>query len=517
MSSSGNDLQPLLVTMLRDQWKLKTPVADFSDWHSDTESNGEALQSRHYKKLIPVSKPGVGEQYAFEVNLDQCTGCKACVVACHSLNGLDEEESWRDVGTLIGIGPDPLVQTVTTACHHCEDPACANGCPVLAYDKSPETGIVRHLDDQCIGCSYCVMKCPYDVPKFSNKRGIVRKCDMCQDRLSAGEAPACVQACPNEAIAIRIVKSGIAATAASEPLVPGAFRSNYTQPTTRYLSAQRLPDRTQPADQHQPRLDFSHGPLAWMLVLTQMGTGAFAFGGIAPVSPGSKVGISIAAAAITLLGMTLSLLHLGQPLKAWRSFLGWRKSWLSREILAFGLFAKLALLPPLVWKISGDSEWLTGFMMLAAGGGSIAVACSVMVYVDTQRPFWSLPRVSMQFTATVIALGAGLVSLFMPLFGCFSLAAIAVLAWIDVFSVQRALRQPSSPIHPSARVIHELLPKETLVRRVLLSIGAILFMLAAISASSALAALALCCTGASLIIDRHHFFTACSGPRMPGN
>ena len=57
----------------------------------------------------------------------------------------------------------------------------------MAYDKDPETGIVRHLDDQCIGCQYCVLKCPYDVPKYSERLGIVRKCDMCVGRLRAGE------------------------------------------------------------------------------------------------------------------------------------------------------------------------------------------------------------------------------------------------------------------------------------------------------------------------------------------
>ena len=80
-----------------------------------------------------------------------------------------------------------------------------NGCPVKAYEKDPVTGIVRHLDDQCIGCQYCVLTCPYEVPQFNSKRGIVRKCDMCSDRLAASEAPACVQSCPNQAITIQIV------------------------------------------------------------------------------------------------------------------------------------------------------------------------------------------------------------------------------------------------------------------------------------------------------------------------
>ena len=56
---------------------------------------------------------------------------------------------------------------------------------MLAYDKDPITGIVSHLDDQCIGCSYCIFTCPYEVPKFSSSRGIVRKCDLCQGRLHA--------------------------------------------------------------------------------------------------------------------------------------------------------------------------------------------------------------------------------------------------------------------------------------------------------------------------------------------
>ena len=87
-------------------------------------------------------------------------------------------------------------QTVTTACHHAPSPDASKAVRFLAYEKDDSTGIVRHLDDQCIGCSYCIMKCPYDIPRFDAARGIVRKCDMCTERLGAGEAPACVQSCP---------------------------------------------------------------------------------------------------------------------------------------------------------------------------------------------------------------------------------------------------------------------------------------------------------------------------------
>ena len=170
-------------------------------------------KSKMFRDLIPLSAPGPGEQYAFEVDLDACSGCKACVSACHALNGLDETESWRDVGLLVAADDNPWQQTVTTACHHCSEPACLLGCPVIAYEKDPLTGIVKHLDDQCIGCSYCVLKCPYDVPKFNARLGIVRKCDMCQQRLAVGEAPACAQACPTQAIRIVTVDTGDAVSA----------------------------------------------------------------------------------------------------------------------------------------------------------------------------------------------------------------------------------------------------------------------------------------------------------------
>lgn len=202
---------PLLDNYLREQSDL-TAVERFSREHDQAfkarskPATTDEQDERVYRELIPLSLPKQGEQFSFHVDLDRCTGCKACVTACHSLNGLDEDETWRFVGVLHGgTAAAPVQQTVTTACHHCVDPACMTGCPVEAYVKDPVTGIVKHLDDQCIGCQYCTLTCPYEVPQYNKRLGIVRKCDMCSGRLAAGEAPACVQACPNEAISIRIV------------------------------------------------------------------------------------------------------------------------------------------------------------------------------------------------------------------------------------------------------------------------------------------------------------------------
>ncbi|HEX2613469.1 MAG TPA: 4Fe-4S dicluster domain-containing protein, partial [Fibrobacteria bacterium] len=181
LSSFGAPLPDLVEQLLAEQQSL-TAVERFSALQDSGSVRGL------YSELIPLREPGPGEQYAFEVDLDRCTGCKACVTACHSLNGLDENETWRSVGLLqkTGTSGNPSVQQhVTTACHHCLEPGCAQGCPTLAYEKDPVTGIVRHLDDQCFGCQYCILKCPYDVPQYNADKGIVRKCDLCIGRLRA--------------------------------------------------------------------------------------------------------------------------------------------------------------------------------------------------------------------------------------------------------------------------------------------------------------------------------------------
>ena len=410
----------LIDQLLAEQKQLQTPVARFSEVHHKRKPD----LADHYRSLIPLTKPGEGEQYAFEVSLDRCTGCKACVSACHSLNGLDDGEVWRDVGTLLGGSDSPgWQQTVTTACHHCADPGCMNGCPVGAYEKDKDTGIVRHLDDQCIGCSYCILKCPYDVPKYSKKRGIVRKCDMCHQRLAEGEAPACVQACPTEAI--RIVKVPQDSTPETRKMQqdknlfhsgingsPSSIAdSSITLPTTLYVG-RKVPDSALAADRDALVPHHAHWPLALMLVLTQAGVGLL-------LTSQGNPDLAIIGTVIFFAGMAASIFHLGQPLKAWRFFLGLRTSWLSREILAFSLFAPipivivaLSMLPrfpaklipefvggllPLTSQVTMVSAWLLGLS---------AVFTSVMIYHDTHRSLWRFPLGATRFFGTVASFGS---------------------------------------------------------------------------------------------------------------
>ena len=393
---------PLLKELLAEQQRLAAPVARFSDAHSARPVPGElpALLPV-YRDLIPLSAPKPGEQYAFEVALDSCTGCKACVSACHSLNGLDDNETWRDVGMVIGGDHrHPIQQTVTTACHHCADPACLNGCPVLAYEKDPVTGIVRHLDDQCIGCQYCVLKCPYDVPKYNARLGIVRKCDMCHSRLAEGEAPACVQACPTHAIRIVSVTTQIGGItrADTSTFLPAAPDPAYTQPTTRYVSLRPAGVPLIASDNSTLRPQPSHWPLVVMLTLVPLAVGAQLVGvalttfDLVPAA-GRLPLVSVLAGFV---GLGASALHLGKPLRAWRIFLGWRRSWLSREAMVFGAWFSLAMLALLVPVV----------LPVAAFVGVVGLVCSVMIYVDTRRRFWRATQTGPRFFGSAILLGA---------------------------------------------------------------------------------------------------------------
>lgn len=523
-SSSGfaNPKPDLIQQALREQQTLQTPVALFSE-----EYDSKAVRDR-FTHLIPLSKPSLGEQYGFEVNLDACTGCKACVAACHSLNGLDDDESWRDMGLLVGTRLQPYQQTVTTACHHCAEPACADGCPVLAYDKDPITGIVRHLDDQCIGCSYCILKCPYDVPKFNFKRGIVRKCDMCQSRLADGEAPACVQACPNEAIKIQVVK--LDAVPDRGQIIAGAFDSSYTRPTTTYLSAKPIPPEAKAADAGVLRLEHAHLPLTVMLVLTQMSAGGFLINALAAwlgaVNLNEAGIVSLVAFVIGLVGIALSVLHLGQPLKAWRAFLGWRKSWLSREIIAFGLFAKLGALCLVAWWW-GDFSLLRWAITLAAVSSLLAVFTSVMVYVDTRRPFWSMKLTGGKFFGTTLLLGAampGIVWAWMQVpVAQIAIPAALILRWLvsllEMREIQRARSDQSSPWHLSARILTEKLPHLLKARSIMLAIVGIVLPTIIFTQFHVplIFSLSVAITLASQLIERYYFFTAAAGSKMPGN
>jgi formate dehydrogenase iron-sulfur subunit len=548
-----SDTRTLIDDLLRDQQQL-TAVERFTRLHAEPSF---PAQSQYYRSLLPSSSPGAGRQYAFEVDLDKCTGCKACVTACHSLNGLEETESWRGVGLLLSRSKtDPAIQAhsspsasfpatfaaqqhVTAACHHCVDPACLNGCPVLAYEKDPVTGIVRHLDDQCIGCQYCILKCPYDAPKFSKRLGIVRKCDLCAHRLADDEAPACVQACPNEAIRITLVDAATVTREFRETgkrFLTGAPAGDYTLPTTRYLSRNSNSSPISlsliPADADAMRLEPPHLPLVWMLVLTQLACGAHLFLPFAPAP--ARFLLAAAALAAVGAGLSASLLHLGRPLKAWRCFLNLRHSWLSREVAALGTFANLSAITfGALWIFPSDSALLSILMPFTAITGLAGVFCSGMVYHDTHRPFWKGELSVGKFFGATLILGLAAAWVATALAGVTAPLLPILLAVVTFLKLARELNlllpsRPKSPSSPepnsnspdqSARILRCKLGKLCCARFLLGGLGGILIptlslMLNGPAPIVALSALILSLSGEW--IERYTFFRAVVPLKMPG-
>lgn len=174
---------------------------------------GAAVAAPALAADLPTPRPdAVGMLY----DTTRCVGCKACVTECAKVNGL-EPETGRSGGlwqmpedlsartkNVIKLGKDEATgktSFVKRQCMHCLDPACATGCPFHALTKG-EKGIVSWDGSRCIGCRYCEVVCPFNVPKFEWDRfnPKIVKCELCFHLLAEGGQPGCTRVCPTEAV-----------------------------------------------------------------------------------------------------------------------------------------------------------------------------------------------------------------------------------------------------------------------------------------------------------------------------
>ncbi|HTG00631.1 MAG TPA: hydrogenase 2 operon protein HybA [Nitrospirota bacterium] len=175
--------------------------------------------SAQAREAKPRIKDAVGMLYDSTV----CTGCKACVSACKQYNEMPPSFSSNDK-----LWDDPLDNDSKTLnliklykngtaavkdrekdghayikrqCMHCVDAACTSACPVSALKKNEKTGIVMYNVDACIGCRYCQIACPFNIPKFEWEKTFpqIRKCQLCSHRIEKGGYSACAEFCPTGA------------------------------------------------------------------------------------------------------------------------------------------------------------------------------------------------------------------------------------------------------------------------------------------------------------------------------
>lgn len=144
---------------------------------------------------------------AILTDITKCIGCFECVKACKKTYDLpgDYPRRWTQNDGLSALNWTSIVTKpdnhfIRKQCRHCEEPACASACPVGALHKTAE-GPVIYDNYKCLGCRYCMMACPYGIPRYDWDQEIpyVRKCIMCYDRIKAGGQPACTEACPQQA------------------------------------------------------------------------------------------------------------------------------------------------------------------------------------------------------------------------------------------------------------------------------------------------------------------------------
>lgn len=140
-------------------------------------------------------------------DITKCIGCLECVSACKQVNdlGMETPRTWQKNDGLSADNWTSILQKpddhyIRKQCRHCLEPACVSSCPVGALQKTVE-GAVVYDSGKCLGCRYCMMTCPFGIPRYDWDKTVpyIRKCILCYPRLKEGKQPACTEVCPTGA------------------------------------------------------------------------------------------------------------------------------------------------------------------------------------------------------------------------------------------------------------------------------------------------------------------------------
>lgn len=361
--------------------------------------------------LIPARPLAEGEQYRFHFNMTKCIGCRSCEIACNEQNGNPTDIRWRRMGEIEGgVYPNTHRHYLSMGCNHCLDADCVKGCPVNAYTKDSVTGIVLHSADACIGCQYCVWNCPYSVPQFNADRGVVGKCDMCHGRLTDGREPACVNACPEGAIEIEIVNVAEWSKNYAAAESPGMPSACHTISTTRITLPAQGASALERVDLGRVRAEHAHMSLVFMTTLIQMVTGALA---ATLLWRSASAPVLTVLLFVTVIALNISVFHLGRPAYAWRALKMWRRSWLSREVLLFGLFfGSLASTTAAAWfggrLFSFGAHEVAVFGWVTVLLGVAGTVASAFIYLVPARPSWNMVHTPIDFLLSAALIGCAL-------------------------------------------------------------------------------------------------------------
>jgi len=403
-------------------------------------------------------------RFAFDPN--RCTGCQACAMACvvesvfekHGAPNFEVEKpfepqmSFRKILTFNpwNVGALPVYH-LSLACNHCENPACMEQCPASAYHLDEAIGAVILNSDKCMGCKYCSWACPYDAPVFDHAEGVMKKCDFCIDRLRGEQHPACVVACPVDALSVEervdAEKPGIDHV---DHQIPG-FDPSPLGPSIRFepvratdvgleagsaVGLETFRHLTKNTGTEQAKISASS---EWTLLgFTWLMTVLVALFGWHVLRNQAIAPIPYLITAMAAMG--LSTLHLGRKRRMYRAIFNLRKSWLSREIASISLFVGLSAS---VLFVPMTMDWI-GYLILSVG--FIALFCVDQVY-----------RVALRDGHAVFQSGGTVLSAF---FLCsISIQFLPAILFVGVIRAILVFREDrKSPVLLSVRLIGLLLP-----------------------------------------------------------
>ena len=306
------------------------------------------------------------------------------------------------------------------ACNHCVHPKCAGVCPTDAYVVRND-GIVYIDESKCMGCGYCAWACPYAAPQYNPELRLMTKCNFCYDNLDAGLPPTCVAACPMRVLGFTVISDQFSVISEKqqplwqEPGIEHPFplpQFSRTQPhlaikphsamtnslektisNWEEIQPQRTQRRTLVPFVSFVVKELNELPLIIFTLGGQMAAGIAAF---------SLFGGPLTAPMLIMLGGLIglsglvSLLHLGTPLNAWRALNHLRKSWLSREVLMFGLFGAS-------WLVTLFVPGMGKLPLAICGIGTVYSMAQVYRLRSVQA--WDTHRTLLAFVVSTVLLG----------------------------------------------------------------------------------------------------------------
>jgi len=177
----------------------------------------DALAAGEEPQFLPDSNALVAKRWAMVVDIQKCKDdCTDCIAACHHVHNVPDFGNPKDEIKWIwqeeyehafpGREHEYVEESLKhkpfmMLCNHCDNPPCVRVCPTQATFRRDD-GVVMMDMHRCIGCRFCMVSCPFNVPKFEYNEWNPKlvKCTMCFDRQKEGKKPACVEACPTGAI-----------------------------------------------------------------------------------------------------------------------------------------------------------------------------------------------------------------------------------------------------------------------------------------------------------------------------